>query len=357
LEALTHFSCPIQNFTFACADGNIAVNHQGNLAVKASGQGRFVLDGSNDSSMSRGTIPFDSLPHAINPACNYLVSANQHPTDSNYRYYYNGFFSEDRAGRIDTLLARENQFTIDKVERIQLDNTNSLAVVALPILLGSIDEAKLNADEKILYRDLKTWNGAYDYDNPYAEMFEMWWSKIKEQTWDELRKFSFDLAYPDDYVLLHLIKTDPGNEYFDILNTSERETASDIIYAGFRGASRDYLNLKKRENVQWGSLNRINFLHPTRLPAFSKLGFPSAGCPQAINALARSWGPSWRMVVQLGDEPVAYGIYPGGQSGNPGSRYYDNFINDWGQGKYYRLNFYPTIAEARVSAKNTILLK
>jgi len=52
-------------------------------------------------------------------------------------------------------------------------------------------------------------------------------------------------------------------------------------------------------------------------------------------------GPSWRMVVHLTDEIEAYGLYPGGQSGNPGSAYYDSFIDYWAAGKYYRLLFLP----------------
>jgi penicillin amidase len=43
------------------------------------------------------------------------------------------------------------------------------------------------------------------------------------------------------------------------------------------------------------------------------------------------------MIVSLTPETEAYGVYPGGQSGNPGSRFYDNFIDSWVQGKYYRL--------------------
>jgi penicillin amidase len=39
----------------------------------------------------------------------------------------------------------------------------------------------------------------------------------------------------------------------------------------------------------------------------------------------------------LTPDTEAYGIYPAGQSGNPGSRFYDNFIDDWVAGKYYRL--------------------
>ena len=45
------------------------------------------------------------------------------------------------------------------------------------------------------------------------------------------------------------------------------------------------------------------------------------------------------MVVELTDKTNAYGIYPGGQEGNPGSKYYDSFINDWLVGKYYKLLF------------------
>jgi penicillin amidase len=37
--------------------------------------------------------------------------------------------------------------------------------------------------------------------------------------------------------------------------------------------------------------------------------------------------------------PTALGIIPGGQSGNPGSKYYDNFIDRWAAGEYLKLNF------------------
>jgi penicillin amidase len=43
------------------------------------------------------------------------------------------------------------------------------------------------------------------------------------------------------------------------------------------------------------------------------------------------------MVVHLTTPTEAYGIYPGGQNGNPGSKYYDNFADSWGAGKYFKL--------------------
>ena len=58
-----------------------------------------------------------------------------------------------------------------------------------------------------------------------------------------------------------------------------------------------------------------------------------------VNATSATHGPSWRMIVEMSSPPKALGIYPGGQSGNPGSLYYDNFIDDWAVGKYHELHF------------------
>jgi penicillin amidase len=44
------------------------------------------------------------------------------------------------------------------------------------------------------------------------------------------------------------------------------------------------------------------------------------------------------MIVALDESPRAWAVYPGGQSGNPGSRYYDNFISTWESGQYYELS-------------------
>ena len=52
-----------------------------------------------------------------------------------------------------------------------------------------------------------------------------------------------------------------------------------------------------------------------------------------------TFGPSWRLVVDMREKKLAYGIYPGGKSGFPGSAYYDNMIDDWVNGISYPLSF------------------
>ena len=62
-----------------------------------------------------------------------------------------------------------------------------------------------------------------------------------------------------------------------------------------------------------------------------------------INALNEGNGPSWRMVVELGKNPKGQGVFPGGQSGNPGSRFYDDMIDSWANGKLYDLFYMQSV--------------
>ena len=83
----------------------------------------------------------------------------------------------------------------------------------------------------------------------------------------------------------------------------------------------------------------MQVLHLARIDAFSALQVSTGGCASCINAQKVSHGPSWRMVVTLGKEPQGIGIYPGGQSGNPGSPHYEEFIGDWAAGRSYALTW------------------
>lgn len=351
--ALQHYHCPLQNFTFACKDNSIAINHQGSMPVKWQGQGKFILDGTSGAHLYTKYIPADSLPQLVNPACNYVQSANQRPTYDNYAYYYNGYYNETRSNRIEQLLAGGQQMDIATMEAMQLDNTNEFTTVILPALLAKIKSGGLSKEQQQSLATLQRWNGSYDYDNEIAKLYDLWWRNAKNYTWDEFRNYRFYIRPPEDEVLLDLIQTDPDNAYFDKQGTMQKEDAADIITDAFLTASAEMEQSGKEGKVKWSDFHKVNLIHLTNLPAFSKMNLPAAGQQEAINAISRNWGPSWRMIVELGNRPRAYGIYPGGQSGNPAGRYYDNFINDWNKGTYYPLTFFMTEKEASEHATST----
>jgi len=78
-------------------------------------------------------------------------------------------------------------------------------------------------------------------------------------------------------------------------------------------------------------------MHLARLAPFSRLHLTTGGGRHCINATSQDHGPSWRMIVSLTDTTEAYGVFPGGESGNPGSPYYDTFVDKWAKGEYYFL--------------------
>ena len=94
--------------------------------------------------------------------------------------------------------------------------------------------------------------------------------------------------------------------------------------------------MKKEE--QEGKLAWSDHKDPTiyhlikQLTPFSKK-IHVGGWSNIINATTHSHGPSWRMIVHLTTPTEAYGVYPGGQSGNPGSRFYDDMVDTWASGK------------------------
>jgi penicillin amidase len=71
-------------------------------------------------------------------------------------------------------------------------------------------------------------------------------------------------------------------------------------------------------------------MHLLGIPAFSEQGIAVRGGPATLNpASPNGHGPSWRMVVELGDDVRAWGTYPGGQSGNPASPRYKDRVPLW----------------------------
>jgi penicillin amidase len=95
-------------------------------------------------------------------------------------------------------------------------------------------------------------------------------------------------------------------------------------------------NWKSKEgDYGWADYKKTTIQHLVpNFKAFSVAGVYTGGGSGILNATGSRHGASWRMVVELGSTINAFGIYPGGQSGNPGSRFYDNFIPIWAKGDY-----------------------
>ena len=189
--------------------------------------------------------------------------------------------------------------------------------------------------------EMTNWDLFNSVNSKGITVFKIVWDSVEQAVWgDELAGSSIPLTKPDAFVLLDQMLRDSNWSVADDINTKDKvETLQDQVTLGIENATQKLLALEKENKLEWSLFKATKVLHLTKMPALSRLNLPIGGGVNIINATTENHGPSWRMVVHLTDEIEAYGLYPGGQSGNPGSPYYDTFVDYWAAGKYYRLLF------------------
>lgn len=348
---------PAQNMVFASSSGDIAITVQGRFPVRAYEQGRFVQDGSKWANGWHNFIPEDQVPAMKNPSRGFVFSANQHSTPPSYPYYYLGDFEDYRSRRIFDRLQAMHGATVDSMKALQLDNFSQRAADALPLMLHLLDRDRLDGFGREIVGTLEKWNYNYEAQATAPVYFEMWFDSLAMKTWDEmaaLRAQDKPIQFPKAWRLIDLLEKDTLNRFFDVTATPGRETAREVVNLAFKSMEAHFTN-NPTASRNWGESRGFALMHLARLDPFSRLDLKVGGHKSAPNAINRTHGPSWRMVVEMGESVKGYGVYPGGQSGNPGSRYYDNLVDTWAAGKYYELLFLQSAAETspRILGKQT----
>jgi penicillin G amidase len=343
VSAIMYYTCPAQNIIYADRQGSIALWGQGQFVNKWKEQGRFVMNGADTAALWRQLIPMIENPHVLNPSQGYLCSANQNITDTSYPYYYNQLAVEFRAWRINEVLSNLKQATVNDMFSLQNDTHSILAKHVLPKLLTHLQQPD---DDYISL--LKKWDYNLAANSKAATVFQIWW-------------YYFYIDYCNNLLHSHIIERFTNNKRFAlnpapevVMQLLEREELQSQ-YGEHKRASNllsypqlvtnsylktlDSLKKLKAGSLAWYQAKNTTIKHLAKIPAFSYSNLNIGGWGNTVNAAKGNHGPSWRIVVQMGKQIDAYGVYPGGQSGNPGSPYYGNFINHWAAGNYYKLNF------------------
>jgi len=358
LHAISYFNCPGQNIIFASSDNNIAIWQTNKLIPKWDLQGRFIMDGSDSSHDWKEKLPIEHQPHSLNPSRGYLSSANQNPVDSRYPYFVPGDYAPPfRGARIDQILDETHSATYKDLQSIQNDNKSLLAKRVVPILLETLDKDRLTPDQLEIFKHLSDWDYFYNPDSKMPGIFDLWIKKISVSTWkDELGDADEDVEWPNFRILSDLIADSPDSKWFDNINTKKAERLSTLSMDAFDEVSKKLLEElgSVGEKWKWKNFRGTDVYHLAKIPGFGRMHLPTGGDWNIPNATARTHGPSWRYVVELGDRPRGYGIYPGGQSGFPGSVHYDQFLDAWVKGELYELHFPYTKEEINGHSVNFI---
>ncbi|MBB6461274.1 penicillin acylase family protein [Flammeovirga kamogawensis] len=347
-NALKYFFGPALNFAFISNTNTIAMNIQARFPNRWKEQGKFVLDGTRSDTKWQNYIPQEHNISIVDPKIGYVSSANEHPAGINYPYYtYGQYYEYYRNRRIHDLLDSAKDLTVNELGNMMNDNYSLFAEENLQFLLNHIDLTTLNDEEQSVFNLLRNWDYQYSPDEIHSIYFEEWAKTIMQLVWDEFHEHpTKSYAIPSRANTFYLLKNNPNFSFFDELETSKSESIDDLINESF------VLSIKKvdkwkEENadiaLNWSNYKHTKIVHLGRLPGFEINKLKTGGYKGIINAMKEKHGPSYRMLVEMTkDGPVCYQAIPGGQSGNPGSPYYDNMVPYFEEGKLFKVHFYTT---------------
>ncbi|MFB0523681.1 MAG: penicillin acylase family protein, partial [Candidatus Bathyarchaeia archaeon] len=124
------------------------------------------------------------------------------------------------------------------------------------------------------------------------------------------------------------------------------------------------------EEWQWGKIHTVTFKHQLGLfPPYDKVlnrgPYPQQGDLNTVNCSGMDPGqgygqvtlPSYRQIIDLSNWEKSLSIHSTGQSGNPASPHYDDFIEKWLNVEYHPMLFEKETIEKKAKHILTLLPK
>lgn len=356
-EGLEKFLAPAQNFVFMSKDGTIAYKANGKIPIYEDGKDALLpLEGWESENEWDGFIPFDELPTVVNPEKGYIASANNKVVGDDYPYHISNVWGAPyRYERIVELLEENNEFTVNDMVTIQMDDHNLQAREFVPLLLDWLPEEGLNEIEKEAVSLLESWDFHDDVNAPQPLIYHRWLHAIEDIVFaEEIPDEVMNLVGKRGQLLDALIRKGEASNWME-----ERGGWSEVLSESFTKTITALVNEygEKVERWKWGDFHKVYFEHPLsdQHPVLKFLfnrddPLGVGGSENTIMAASYdaetgivNHGASWRFIMDGADFSNGYHHVSPGQSGHFWSDWYHDQLIDWGSGDYHVTNIeHPT---------------
>ncbi|RKS99848.1 penicillin acylase family protein [Flavobacterium sp. 123] len=352
-------AAPGLNVMYGDANGNVAWWATGKLYKHNTDVNtNFILNGASGEDDIKEYLDFSKNPSAVNPKWNYVYSANNQPEPIDGYLYPGYYLPEDRAKRIDQLLAPKSNWDKEAVSKMIFDNRSSVATDVVRNLLSEVDYKTFSKNEKEALTVLKSWNGSNNIEDIGPTIYNKWiYLYLKNTFEDEMGEANFK-QFLGTHIMKQIIAKQMANKeslWWDNVETkNKKETRNQILTMSFKQAIHsleDQLgNLVTAWT--WSKVHTVEHQHPLGkiavLKPFFNLGpFEVSGSNEVINNLFfdytndRSYivkgGPSTRRVIDFSDIENSWSVLPTGQSGNQMSAHYSDQAVLYNSGKFRKM--------------------
>ncbi|MGH8781668.1 penicillin acylase family protein [Paraburkholderia sp.] len=351
---LSTWGAPTVNQVYADTHGDIGWVPSGLAPKRPNWDGLMPVPGDGRYEWA-GFWPRDEMPSVYNPGNGYFTTSNEMnlPADYPYRERKLGFewTNGSRHQRIDEVLTSLPKVSIEDSERLQNDIVSIPArrLVALLAPLSSDDP-----DTGAALAMLKGWDAQMRADSAQAALEEVWLSHHLGRAFKAtvLPKAAADaFGAPDTAVMLDSLEH-PGARFGDNAPAAQAKRDA-VLLASLHDAYREMVQLQGADSSawQWGKLQTNLNAHPfadlvdadmrakLNVGPIGKGG--SAYTPNQSSYRANDFrqtnGPSFRVIVDVGNWDNSRAVNLPGESGDPDNPHYRDLTQMWLNGEYFPL--------------------
>jgi len=360
VEAVRLIEAPQLNVAYADVESNIGYWVTGKVPVRLKGDGSVPVPGWTGEYEWVGEVPFEEMPHTLNPEQGYLVTCNNKIVSDDYphhlgREWMNGY----RARRLTELIEGQDKLSMQDHAQFHVD-VKCLPGLELVARFEGITASE--ADVQTALKLLREWDGFLSPESVVGTLYEViryglvrnllepglgpeLSMRLMGEGFHPLLMHSNEFYGQDTVILLRLL--DNPDSWW----VQQAGGRDDVIVKSIKGAL-DWL----RENLgpepddwAWGTIHQVNFEHALGLQkpldqVFNRGPYPIGGdtdtpCQTAMLPHDpydnKAWSPTFRQIVDMGDLSKSVVIVPPGQSENVASPNYDNLIQPWLEGEYH----------------------
>ncbi len=346
--AASKLAAPGLNVLYADEENNIAWWAAAKIVKRSLNvESSLLLDGASGEQDWLGYYDFNLNPSSVNPSEGFVFSCNQTPDAVNGIVYPGYYLPDDRSVRMKELLNAKKIFSLKDLQEINQDVINPITSRACEILLTHLskDSVRSGTPEFVIIDALEKWKGEHSLEDIAPSFYYRWYYHIYMSTFlDELGEEDAN-GFLKTHFQKSSIRTWLSNDsslWWDDVNTKEKkESMSEIINNSFQLAFDDLTSAYGPNPTawKWKKFHTLELEHP--LGKQKPLNFlfnvgpnPIAGGLETLNnqsfaltatpTYKSTLGAALRRTIDFADPENGMSVLPGGQSGNPMSKHYDD---------------------------------
>ncbi len=351
-RAMLNWGAPSENQVYADTAGNIGWVSGGIAPIRPNWDGLLPVPGDGRFEWA-GFWGGDKLPSLLNPASGWFATANEQNLPATYPYRERKLGFEwspsARHQRISEVLARLPKVSLDDSMKLQND-VFSMSARRLQSVLKTVAVTDPRAQSAL--KLLTEWNLQLSGDSAAAALYEIWWMRHLGVTLKDalLSKPAAALIRNADTETTLSTLEKPALRFGNDALTKRNEVIEKSLILAW--ADMQKLGSADPATWQWGKLHQSFFPHPLANAAADEATrarlnvgpMPKQGGHDSVNVssfdattLRQHAGPSFRMVLDVGNWDESRAVNTPGQSGDPDSPHYRDLAPLWLKGEYFPL--------------------